>query len=277
MNWPIASPTTYFMPGAERGIVIQERDRRLLEELAVMRVVDREQARMVSGFTSVTRVNTRLLTLTRAGLLRRFFLGAAAAGRKSLYTLSARGAALVGVPARGPRRRSDEVLVADFFISHQLAINQVYCSMKHRGLPQDVSFVRWLSFQQPITDRLHLIPDGYFELGTPNGTMAAFVEVDLGHESLGVWKQKVRHYLELALSGEYERRFGQNQFRVLVVVNSERRLLSIRTAVRALTQKIFWFATLASVDSGNIFGPAWLRPEGDDRQSLLPQTYQVTP
>src|SRR6266487_1550579 len=65
----------------KRGLVVQPRDRKLLEELAVMRVVDREQAKIVAGFGSTTRANTRLLALTRAGLLRRFFLSS----RKSLY------------------------------------------------------------------------------------------------------------------------------------------------------------------------------------------------
>ena len=65
---------TYSMRGNKRpAIVVQERDRHLLRELAVMRIVDREQAKTVAGFGSTTRVNARLLGLTREGLLRRFF------------------------------------------------------------------------------------------------------------------------------------------------------------------------------------------------------------
>src|SRR5713101_7179496 len=75
-----------------RGVVVQARDRRLLEELAVMRITDREQAKIVAGFGSTTRVNARLLALTRAGLLQRFFLGTNFAGRKAIYSLSRKGA-----------------------------------------------------------------------------------------------------------------------------------------------------------------------------------------
>jgi len=100
------------------GLVIQERDRRLLRELAIMRIIDREQAKCVAGFGSTTQVNARLLRLTRAGLLRRFFLGTKGGGQKALYTPSASGAKLVDVPFRGLRRRSDEVLIADFFVVH---------------------------------------------------------------------------------------------------------------------------------------------------------------
>ena len=94
------------MTGNDRqGIVIQDRDRHLLRELSVMRVIDREQAKHVAGFGSTTRANCRLLALSRAGLLRRMFLGTVGGARKALYSLSAEGAKLVGVPMRGPRRR----------------------------------------------------------------------------------------------------------------------------------------------------------------------------
>src|SRR6266478_6830045 len=97
-----------------KGIVLQDRDRHLLRELGIMRVIDREQAKCVAGFGSTRRANSRLLILARAGLLRRFFLGTKGGGQKALYTLSASGAKRVNVPFRGLRRRSDEVLVADF-------------------------------------------------------------------------------------------------------------------------------------------------------------------
>jgi hypothetical protein len=266
------------MPGNEyRGVVIQGRDRHLLNELAVMRVVDREQARIVTGFGSTTRVNTRLLALCRAGFLRRFFLGATAGGRKALYALSTRSAALLGIPVRGPRRRNDEVLIADFYISHQLAVNDIYCALKYgRGPLPGISFGRWICFSEPLTKELGLIPDGYLELVTPSGITAAFLEVDLGHEGLAVWKEKIRKYLQLAISGDCERLFGHKQFRVFVIANSERRLLSIRKTVRVSTQKIFWFTTMESVHSDGLFALIWLRPEGKEHQPLFSETQSPT-
>src|ERR1700682_1681030 len=91
------------------GFVPQDRDRRLLREIAIMRVVDREQAKCVAGFGSTPRVNSRLLGLKRAGILRRFSLGTKGPGQKALYALSEAGAKLVHVPFRGPRRAHDEV------------------------------------------------------------------------------------------------------------------------------------------------------------------------
>jgi hypothetical protein len=248
------------------GLIVQARDLRLLKELAVMRVVDREQAKVVAGFGSTTRANARLLALTRAGLLRRFFLSS----RKSLYALSEKGAQLAGVPLRGPRRKQNETLVADFFIEHQLAINGVYCALKFGMIPvEGISFRRWLAFHEPITADIRLIPDGYVELDTPRETLAAFLEFDLGHERGPVWKEKSENYLELAHSEEFEQRFGMNRFRVLVLANSERRMHSLRKTVGAVTQKIFWFATIGAVRDKGFFAPVWYRPTGDTPTHLI--------
>ena len=162
------------MSGNRQGLVLQPRDRRLCKELAeVMRVLDREQAKTVGGFGSTTRVNDRLLRLTQAGLLKRFFVGTKAGGVKALYALSLKGARAIGVPLRGPQRRNDEAIIADFFVEHQLAVNEVYCRLKFRALPPEISFRRWLAFHEPITQGLKLIPDGYAELGTSAGITGA--------------------------------------------------------------------------------------------------------
>jgi hypothetical protein len=253
-----------------RGIVMQERDRQLLRELAVMRVIDREQAKCVAGFVSTRRANSRLLRLTQAGLLRRFFLGTKGGGQKALYALSRNGAKLVDVPFRGPRRAQDEVLVADFFVTHQLSINQLYCALKFRPIPvADVTFGKWLSFYEPLEGGSRLIPDGYVEIVSPEKTLAAFLEIDLGHEGLSVWKSKVETYLRYAVSGEFAKRFGLPQFRVLVLVNSERRMHSLLAATASLTDKIFWFSTIETVMREGFWSTVWLRSKGDGVQSLL--------
>jgi len=257
------------MGGNDKGLVIQPRDRHLFEELATMRVVDREQAKIVGGFGSTTRVNTRLLALTRAGLLRRFFLGTAFGGMKSLYTLSPKGARSVGVPLRGPHRRKDEAFAADFVIQHQLTVNEVYCSLKYGALPHGLQFRTWESFFGPIIPGLRLIPDGYVELSTPTGMYAAFLEIDLGHEHGPVWKGKVDRYLEFGLTNEVHARRYHRPFRVLAIFPTERRMRSIRKIVAQSTDKIFWFASLESIREGGFFGPVWLRTTGDHGLPLI--------
>jgi len=256
--------------GGNDRIILQERDRHFLRELAVMRVVDREQAKIVAGFGSTSRANVRLLALTHAGMLRRLFLGSGG-GRKALYVLSPKGAQAAQVPCRGPRRPQDAVIVADYFVGHQLAVNALYCVLKYGATPvPQVTFRRWASFHEPVVPGIRLIPDGYAELMAPGGITACFLEVDLGHESQTIWKRKAEHYVELALSGKYRKHFGHERFRVLVLANSERRLHSIRKTVKAITQKIFWFATLASARN-DFFAPVWFR-SGDSQPQKLFET-----
>jgi len=257
------------MNGNKRiGLVVQERDRRLLRELGHVRVIGREQAKVLGGFSSTTRVNTRLLALTRVGLLKRFFLGTRAGGAKALYSLSPKGAKFIGVPDRGPQRRNDTALVGDLFVEHQLAVNDIYCAFKTESLP-GVAFRRWVAFFEPIAQGVRLIPDGYVEFETPSGIFGAFLEVDLGSESLKVWKDKVKTYLTYAVSGTFEKQFGLTRFRVLVVAHSERRMQSIRRVVGETTDKIFWFQNFESIERDGLLAPRWLRPRGEYRLPLI--------
>jgi len=250
------------MAGTSRtSIVLQERDRRLLETLEAMRVINREQAKVVASFRSTRRANDRLLALTRAGFLKRAFVGS----REAVYWLAGKSA------SREDRKRRDLTAEpAALFLKHQLEINRVHLIVGHRGVPvRGWWFVRWQGFQKPLSATVPLIPDGYFELGSQEGFRPMFVEVDLGTEAAAIVAKKASLYLELAGSGEFAQTFGRSQFRVLVITTSERRLQNLRLPISKLTDKIFWFATLDALSPEKFWGVSWLRPSGDQLQSLL--------
>ena len=252
------------------GLVVQERDRHLLSELGTMRIIDREMAKLVAGFSSTRRANTRLLQLTRTGLLRRFFVGSIAHGRKAVYTLSPKGGELVAARLGGISRPAGRLVIGDAFVEHQTSINEIYLAVKHRPAPQaGVRLCRWITFRQSISEAIKLTPDGYFELALGDTIRTMFLEVDLGTEALKVWQQKTASYLQLAVSGEFTRRFGPPQFRVLVVASSEKRLANIRATVTKSTDKIFWFTTSETIHRDGFWSPVWLRPTGGQRLSLL--------
>lgn len=250
------------------GLVLQPRDRILLEELSKMRVIDRELTKVVAGFGSTTRANTRLLGLTRAGLLRSFFFGTIPGGRKAMYTLSRPGRDLIGAPTGGIRRKSRQTVVGDLFVEHQMRINEIYAALKFGRLPHGIALRRWLSFSGPISPDTALVPDSYFEIERSGVAQAMFLEVDLGTEALRVWRRKTAEYLKLAVSGQFTRTFSQPRFRVLVLTTSDRRLENIRTTVRRSTDKIFWFSTFPSINRDGLWSPVWLRPAGDQKFSL---------
>jgi hypothetical protein len=255
-------------------IVITDRDRKLFALLHEAKLLDREQVQQLLPFRSVTRANERLFRLHTAGLLRRFFLGTVAGGRKGLYSLSSKSAAVIGAEKFWKfQRADDELLVGEAFVEHQLAVNWCWISMKHGPNPNLIRFVR---FTESIAPSLPLMPDGYAELGIPGNLQSVFLEVDLGSEPSRVWDRKVELYLKLATSGEFQRVFHQQRFKVAVVCISERRIQSLRRTVRKQTTKLFYFSLLEATKRDGFAAAHWLRPEGDAREPLAERTTCVT-
>jgi len=236
----------------------------------VMRVIDREQAKLIAGFRSTTRANARLLALTQAGVLTKFFVGTIVGGRKAIYSLSPKGAYIGGIPYRAFPRRHTGFVSRDLFFEHQFLINSIYTPLKYRPAPDPaVHFRGWRNFQEPISRTTALIPDGYFELDTRDGIRPMFLEVDLGTETIRIWRKKIEGYLRFAISGDFIALFQHSQFRVLVVTTSERRLNQIRSAVARSTAKIFWFSTFQFINRDGFWSPIWWRPQGNQKHTLL--------
>ena len=248
-----------------RPMILQGRDLAFFRILGRdARLVDREQFMKFAGFKSQTRANVRLLKLTANGFLRRYFLGTFKGGSKALYTLSPKGALAAEVENRPVIRPKEMLLVGDPFVNHQLAINDVHIAARFAS-SENSNAVRFHPFPEPLTKTIPLIPDGYFEFETPLGVRAAFLEVDCGTETLRVWAKKTNLYLQLAISGTFKKLFQQEQFRVLVVVSSERRLQTIRKTIATQTQKIFWLSTHEQIKREGFWSPLWLRPNGDQK------------
>lgn len=252
-----------------KRLILQKRDLEFFKILGkTARLVDREQAMKFAGFTSQSCANARLLKLTVNGFLRRYFLGTLKGGSKALYTLSARGALLAEVENHPVIRNKEALLVGDPFVNHQLAINGVHIAARFT-CPKDFKFLGFRSFTEPITKSLALIPDGYFEIETPTEIKPAFIEVDCGSESLKIWSKKISLYLHLAISGTFEKLFQHEQFRVLVVTPSDRRLKTIQKTIVKQTQKIFWLTSLEQIKRDGFWSAIWQRPAGDQKLSLI--------
>ena len=242
------------------SLVIQPRDLRLIEALETMRVINREQAKIVSGFRSTRRANDRLLKLTRAGILKRAFVG----DHQAVYFLS-------NTELQKARKKGgipDEP--AALFLRHRLEINRVNLLVQYASIPaRGWWFGCWRGFQSPLSETLPLIPDGYFEIGSAQGVRSVFVEIDLGTEATAVLAKKAGLYLQLAASGDFARIFGRTQFRVLLVTTSARRVENIRAAIAKLTEKIFWLGTLDLLSPQRFWNACWQRPTGEQLQSIL--------
>jgi hypothetical protein len=252
------------------GTVLTSRDLLLLKTLVTTRVLDGEQMKIVGGFASIRRTNRRLLKLVRAGVVRRWFVGTKSGGQKAIYGLSPQGANLIGEPAQGLISwKQDALITTSQFLAHQQAVNAVFMLARFHPLPEGCSCERWRIFSEVISPSVPLMPDGYFEITQGGGVYPMFLEVDLGTESSTVWKRKVELYLKLALTGEFDRSFHQQRFRVLAVFPSERRMEAIRRTVAKRTEKLFWFSTEGRMRQEGLCGRVWLRPKGAVQLPLL--------
>jgi hypothetical protein len=113
------------MTGNKRtALVLQPRDLRLMEALETMRVIDRQQAKVVAGFNSTTRANARLSALARAGFLKRAFIGS----RQAVYWLASK-------PLEGPKsqkQRRCRRTRCTLFLRHQMEINRALAGAVQR-------------------------------------------------------------------------------------------------------------------------------------------------
>jgi hypothetical protein len=250
---------------SQKLLILQPRDRKLLSELAVMRVIDRELAQAVAGFDSITRANARLLALTQAGYLRRSFVGTISGGRKGVYRLSVKGFAIgTGVAQNAGKDYSE------LFLEHQLLVNQVYLQVRHRPIPiMRCEFKRWINFTRVLSRISTIIPDGYFELNHDSVIKPMFLEVDLGTEALKIWQRKINGYLKLAVTGEFQKLFRQMQFKVIVIATTQRRVESIRNLAAKFTDKIFRFTSFDTINREGFWSPVWRKPTGDQKEPLL--------
>ncbi|MGD0905483.1 MAG: replication-relaxation family protein [Terracidiphilus sp.] len=255
------------MIGNDRSpILLTGRDLTLLRSLAEVKLLDREQIQQLLDFGSITRVNDRLSRLHAAGLLHRYFLGTRAGGRKALYTISTRGTKTIGREKTWKLQRAeDELLVGEAFVEHQLVVNWCWILMK---CGSESNLIRFVRFNEPISASLPLAPDGYVELNISGEVHPIFLEIDLGTETTRVWDRKIELYLKLAVSGEFERIFRQQRFKVAVVCTSARRLESLRRIVRKHTTKLFYFSLIQNIKRDGVCAPHWLRSEGEQRYPL---------
>jgi hypothetical protein len=234
------------------SLILQPRDRLLLRNLALLRLLDRRQIEQLAGFHSVSRANVRLAKLRRASLISRYFAATATGSRRSVYGLTKQGAAEVPLPHVPLKWKPDSILLGNSFAAHQLALSDIYIGA------MSGPDIRWWTFSVPPVPSIPIIPDAAIE----SPTQSFFLEMDLGTEPTSVWSRKVAHYLKLAASGAFREIVVHPQFAVLVVTDDEERMHLLRRHIAKQTQKLFWFQTLSIIQRQEFWSASWLRSGG---------------
>lgn len=263
------------------GLRLTGRDERLLLDLYASRLLSRDQILRLGYFGSVQRCNMRLLKLRLAGFVRRLEKPYGVSGGQSLY-LPGRGAALLACRHLGSEK--SEALrvcrdgVSPVFLEHTLRATDFRVSLVEHAPAAGASLERWL----PESACYHeyevrgpggrwetrsLRPDGFARLKLSGRPLDCFAEVDLGHVSARLFKDKVERYRDYLRDGIFEETYRSRAFRVLVATTSERRLLNL-LALTGAEEPRFLFARLEDIDVLGPFAPVWTAA-GADRPLTL--------
>ena len=245
------------------GMVLTERDRAVLRDTVELAPVSRVQLQRLGYFGSRTRANAVLARLVRFGYLAVRRQPLVGGSRRLLYHLGRNGEELLGVEGNGRRLKQ----LSDLFLEHHLRTTDVQIAFRVAEDPENV-FDRWLTDEQLRSFNLGVVPDGYVEYRYATLPFAAFVEVDLGTETLKRWEKKAADYFRLAHSGAFAAVCRLRYFRVLVVTVSTGRVDSLQKAISRVTPKIFWLTTIGELTDRGAFAPIWRRAQTGASQSL---------
>lgn len=248
------------------GMVLTDRDRRLLSDVTEFEALTRQQLERRGHFQSKTRANAILARLVRFGYLQRRVLPAILGSRHAVYFVGPTLIQLANndrtvVSAQLGRRRSD------LFLEHQLAVNDVRLSFEQPRL--EYRLERWLDDYLLRDLTIGIVPDGFAEFTYQDKRYGVFLEFDNGTESLARWGEKVRAYVNFAASGRVRERLRLSHFRTLVVTRSALRLRNLRSTTLRETDQIFWFAEQERLMVEGPLAPIWLRPNHPTQRRSL--------
>ncbi|MHB1390810.1 MAG: replication-relaxation family protein [Thermoleophilia bacterium] len=203
---------------------------------------------------------------------------------QTVYALDKRGADVVAAAMEIDRRKvrwnRANNRVEFLFLEHTLGVSEIRVCLDvalagrreellfyQRG---DRSHLRRISMTGSRKKYFVVAPDAFFGIQTGRGKCIFFLEVDLGTETLSRFAEKVTAYKRYWKSGQYKEEYGFNNFRVLTVCESERRLANlIQVTGKVGGRQMFLFTTFSAIQSASPLGNVWLSPFIDLPTSLL--------
>ncbi len=262
---------------ANNPMVLQERDKNIVVLCHDYHFLTREQIRLLSGFACRNRLSTRLRKLYDNAFLARRFLPVFRGGGEVIYFIGPRGIEVIsekyGIDAMITKQKRKQLLkIRNVFLPHYLAINEfrLALSLASRSNP-GISLKSWKTQKEiPLClEERKFYPDAYFVYGFRGKLYGIFLEIDRSTESNKRFAEKVDNYLKYGFDGHYQKQFGFQFFRVLVVCQSEARLENLKRLIEQKTDKMFWLAVQGDISPEKILTKIWQRPAKDSVFSLL--------
>lgn len=264
-----------------KSICLQRRDLSLIRIMAEeFPLLIREQIAELVPMGSVRRVNFRLKQLCDTGFLSSRRLNSMGAYSKLGYYLGPRAEEVFKNPteqrlARDIRSKGKRL--SRVTLDHRIMVDWIHIRflMSSRNEP-NYKLVTWIDQYSSEWKELkdYGVPvqaDGYGEyiqyLQFDN-LHTFFLEVDRSTERGEIMRDKIERYIKFAESGKYERAFAAKAFRVLFVVESERRMKSLLKYLKKQKTDIFWLTTWTQFKESKLFDSYWYRPQHEGLFSL---------
>jgi hypothetical protein len=239
----------------------------LLTAVQRFRLLTRDQAMAIAPFQSLTRANTRLAALVRAKLLNRKQLPVypGRGGAQALYYLGSASGAVVALDPAMLARTIRQIARWELRqVTHVLAANQVLVAFISALRPMAEAELLAFRTEPELREFFHdreLVPDGWVAWTEQGKRFNVFVEVDLHHEGLTTWRQKILHYQTYLASGVHQERLQFKACRVLVLAKTAARLEHLRQVTR-VAGRLCLFAEIEKVVAQNILDAVWLPASG---------------
>ncbi len=260
-------------------MMLTERDKRIVGWVYQMRFLTSDQIKKLEFENgSMTACRRRLALLYHNGWLSSVGkpVPAGFGSAKRVYCLSKKGKELVehlynGTDLRDIKWTEKSNKVADFFIEHVLAVNDVRIAFLNSVKKSGNYSLFWIpeweikGWKEKVYDpenesrTLPVTPDAFIELRGQKAKACYFLEVDRATESNRRWRDKVKGYVEYVRSGRYYQRFKSESLRVLTVTTSEERLSNLlKTTDSVLNADFFLFTTFKKISESDVlFDSIW--------------------
>ena len=223
-------------------------------------------------------------------------------GRRPLiYFLDTKGAALLAecmevAQSELDWRPKDNVAGAGhLFLEHLLKTNDIRIALVQAVSRANATIEKWyddkvlkskqmkeyvnLKDASGKTQRVALVPDGYFSLSSTHGPLQHhFIEADLrtmvgqaGTPDRRDWKRKIQVYLAFHSQKIFRERYGARSFRVLTVTTGQGRLDNLkRITEEAGGKNRFWFTTYDQLCADSVLTrPIWQIANREGKYALL--------
>jgi hypothetical protein len=258
---------------------LTDRDKRIVEAVYRMRFLTSEQIKFWEFEDgSMTACRRRLALLYHNDYLSAINMPMSAGygSSKRIYCLSKKGIALIShlyseEEAKKIKWSDKQNKVEHFFIEHTLAINDIWIAFSKAVVATGNYDLIWFKeseikgWKEKVDDpensgkTLAITPDAFLSLTGNSKRANYFLEVDRATESNRRWRDKIRGYVEYALSGRYHDKFKSESLRVLTVTTSPERLTNlIKTTKSVEHADFFLFTTYEQVKNNNVlFGNIW--------------------